>query len=367
MFPRTLPGRIILAFVTLLLLTLARDAIALWRTALIGKKLEYVATNSVPSIYTLYQLIGADAVASRQLRLMLIDSLAGGVEAGTIDEKAFHDAKAAADALADRDKNVVFPETPDVKGLFSDAEDERLFTLAESARAEYYRKADEFLELLRAGKPIDAAQIRRELEPRLEATTAAFTKDVDYNVTLSNSQLAEGRQIVNRSNRLIGGTAALAALVGGLIAAAIIRSTTRTLGSVSGALAKTARGTADASVQLAASSHALAEGCSEQGSAVEETSAAIEEMSAMIRTTADNAEKAKQLAAEARDAAQMGAGTMHQMNEAMRAITASSEEVAKIVRNIDEIAFQTNILSLNAQLEAARAGESGAGFSVVAD
>ena len=87
----------------------------------------------------------------------------------------------------------------------------------------------------------------------------------------------------------------------------------------------------------------------------------------MIRSTADNAEKAKSFANEARLAAQTGAQTMVEMNTAMHAIEASSAEVAKIVKNIDEIAFQTNILALNAAVEAARAGEAGAGFAVVAD
>ena len=87
----------------------------------------------------------------------------------------------------------------------------------------------------------------------------------------------------------------------------------------------------------------------------------------MIRSTADNAEKAKALAGEAHAVAQAGSRAMIEMTQAMAAIDTSSAEVAKIVKNIDEIAFQTNILALNAAVEAARAGEAGAGFAVVAD
>jgi len=90
-------------------------------------------------------------------------------------------------------------------------------------------------------------------------------------------------------------------------------------------------------------------------------------MSAMIRSTAGNAAQAKDLAVQARSAAEAGARTMLDMNAAMRAIEDSSAEVAKIVKDIDEIAFQTNILALNAAVEAARAGTAGAGFAVVAD
>jgi methyl-accepting chemotaxis protein len=355
MLPRTLPGRIVLAFVALLLLTLALAALALWRVRLISGNVEYVADNSVPSVVTLYRLSRADAAAIRELRRMLFEASSGAAPE-RFDDTAFRAAREEGDALV-----------ADYQGLFSDAEDERLFRLAESAREAFLENAAEVIKRLGERPPPDVQALRRQLEPLIDATNASIAKDVDHNVMLSETQLYTGRAMLRLSNWLIGGTAALSAIFGGLVALAIIRSTTRALGAVSGALVTTARGTADASVQLAASSQALAEGCSEQGSAVEETSAAIEEMSAMIRTTADNAEKAKQLAAEARAAAQAGVGTMREMNEAMRAITASSEEVAKIVRNIDEIAFQTNILALNAAVEAARAGDAGSGFAVVAD
>jgi methyl-accepting chemotaxis protein len=139
------------------------------------------------------------------------------------------------------------------------------------------------------------------------------------------------------------------------------------LRSISAALGDSVTQTAAAAAALATVSGDLATGSGEQGAAVAETSASLEEMSAMIKSTADNAAQAKELAAEARAAAEAGARTMAEMNAAMTAIEASSAEVAKIVKDIDELAFQTNILALNAAVEAARAGDAGAGFAVVAD
>jgi methyl-accepting chemotaxis protein len=90
-------------------------------------------------------------------------------------------------------------------------------------------------------------------------------------------------------------------------------------------------------------------------------------MSSMIQSTAKNAQDAKSLTSETRLVAETSSRTMVEMVEAMAEIDSSSAEVAKILKNIDEIAFQTNILALNAAVEAARAGEAGAGFAVVAD
>jgi methyl-accepting chemotaxis protein len=87
----------------------------------------------------------------------------------------------------------------------------------------------------------------------------------------------------------------------------------------------------------------------------------------MTRRNAENADHAKNLANQARVAADHGAADMKHMIAAMDAIKSSSDNIAKIIKTIDEIAFQTNILALNAAVEAARAGEAGMGFAVVAD
>ena len=124
---------------------------------------------------------------------------------------------------------------------------------------------------------------------------------------------------------------------------------------------------AAASREIASSSQALAGSASQQAASLEETSASLEEMNSMTRRNAESARTAKQTAAKARESADLGATEVRALLNAMEAIKQSSTEITKILKNIDEIAFQTNILALNAAVEAARAGEAGAGFAVVAD
>jgi methyl-accepting chemotaxis protein len=148
---------------------------------------------------------------------------------------------------------------------------------------------------------------------------------------------------------------------------AVRRKVIAPIGSVIGGLSETTRKLEQMAAELGGSSQTLAAGTSQQAASVEETSAALEEVSSMVRMTAQNAQNVQRIVSGTRRVAEDAARSMTDMNAAMERINTSSAEVAKIVRNIDEIAFQTNILALNAAVEAARAGDAGAGFAVVAD
>ena len=121
------------------------------------------------------------------------------------------------------------------------------------------------------------------------------------------------------------------------------------------------------SSQVASASEALAQGSTEQASAIEQITASINDVSDKTRENAAEADKAAGLMRDAIVNVEKGAEDMQEMMEAMQEINASSESISKIIKVIDDIAFQTIILALNAAVEAARAGEAGKGFAVVAE
>jgi len=118
--------------------------------------------------------------------------------------------------------------------------------------------------------------------------------------------------------------------------------------------------------QIAESSQSLSEGTNQQASSLEEITSSLVQISSQTRSNAENASRAMTLAEKARKTAAFGKQEMENMISAMNGISESSRSVAKIIKVIDEIAFQTNLLSLNAAVEAARAGRYGKGFAVVA-
>ena len=189
--------------------------------------------------------------------------------------------------------------------------------------------------------------------------------EINETVAADTTKSAEKQATVIRTVSL----AAMIVGVGAALALGILisRSINNVLIRISESLSAGAEQTAAAASQVSTASQTLAEGASEQAASLEETSSSLEEMASMTKRNADNAQTAKEAAGQTRQSADLGAEQMKTLLAAMDSIKSASEDITKILKNIDEIAFQTNILALNAAVEAARAGEAGAGFAVVAD
>lgn len=119
--------------------------------------------------------------------------------------------------------------------------------------------------------------------------------------------------------------------------------------------------------QVASASQSLAQGSTEQASALEEVTASMAEIAERTKVNAAQASEADDLVRNVKSMATDGKSQMQSMISAMNDINQSSETISKIIKTIDNISFQTNILALNAAVEAARAGVHGKGFSVVAE
>ncbi len=119
--------------------------------------------------------------------------------------------------------------------------------------------------------------------------------------------------------------------------------------------------------QISDSNMQMAQGATEQATAVEELNSSVDIIFEQTKVNNENANKTRKLALESKESASKGSKDMKEMLVSIDEINKASESISKIIKVIDDIAFQTNLLALNAAVEAARAGEQGKGFAVVAE
>ena len=172
------------------------------------------------------------------------------------------------------------------------------------------------------------------------------------------SNMADGKFVYDSSIQFEGEFTAMEQSIRGICGA--MHSTFEQLGSVSEQIADGSRGVSSGAAELA-------DAVSDETRLIGEVHVNLEDINTRVSQSAENAFDVKTRALKATDTVNSGNAKMQELLEIMQSISHYAEDIVKMNSTIEDIAFQTNILALNASVEASRAGAAGKGFAVVAE
>jgi methyl-accepting chemotaxis protein len=277
------------------------------------------------------------------------------------------------------------------KDFFKIASDEGKITLENfmSFYTQWFALAMKEKELILANKAHEAVvistnegrEIRIKVEETLDARVEEYENGMKAESARTDIEYAAARNMVI--------TISVISIFAGIgLAIFIMRALDKTIASIIANLTDNSNQVTSAAQQIASSSEELSQAATEQAASLEETASSIEEMNSMVQKNAENAQRTSVLASSSSDSAEKGKQVVRDMivaiddisvsnNTIMEQIDASNQQISDIVKVISEIGektkvindivFQTKLLSFNASVEAARAGEHGKGFAVVAE
>jgi methyl-accepting chemotaxis protein len=406
-----LTKRLIVALSAALIALLGIGALGLWQLSQANARFEYVQANTFPSIKAMQDARGFltnSRMSTYQHPLMTDPAHRKEVE------QAIHDADEKLDAK--------FNEYE--RDLISDETDRQLLAADRAALKTYRATRTSYLEKSDAGDMEAVRQmLRGTLKDQALIVRTTLAKHEDYNYALGEKMRQENASDYRAAMWTIGGVLALVFAVVGTMAGMLISSLRDSLDGIRNtlthvnasldftvrapvkrmdeigetatafnqllsklqdnfrSLTEGARTVASASREMNQASIQVSTAAGSQSEASSAIAATVEEMTVSINHVGDRAGEAHQLAGKSGEMARAGSATIdHTIRDirsisqsvsaaavSLRELSAQGERVGTVVQVIKEVADQTNLLALNAAIEAARAGEQGRGFAVVAD
>lgn len=230
--------------------------------------------------------------------------------------------------------------------------------------------------------------LMEQAKPSFTAWLASINKFIDYQEKLNSEAADKARSTASGFQFLMSILTLICLVISAVLGFAIAGSIVKQLRIVASEIDQSSLFITGVSQTISESSQSLADGSRNQSQSIESISSSMEEINAMVHKTAANSRHAAEVAETSKQSAQTGETVVMQMISAIDAIDTSTKnimvqvdesnrKISEIVsmiteindktKVINDIVFQTKLLSFNASVEAARAGESGKGFAVVAE